>query len=65
MATLSDSRIHFANFFDALYRRYDERYVVGAPQLKARTRRTVWAADSPAFSPATRPTLDYAIRADA
>ena len=61
----SDSRIHFANFFDALYRRYDERYVVGAPQLKARTRRTVWAADSPAFSPATLATLDYAIRADA
>ena len=59
-----DSRVHFVSFFDMLYQRYDERYVIGAPQLKSRTRRTVWAADSPALSPEALPTLDYTIRAD-
>ena len=60
-----DSRVNFASFFDTLYRRYDERYVVGAPRLESRTRRVVWAADSPALQEG-RPTsdLDYKIRAD-
>lgn len=58
----SDSAIHFAGFFDTLYRRYDERYVVGAPQLKSRTRRAVWAADSPALAQRPSHGLDYAIR---
>ena len=61
----SDSRISFRSFFDTLYRRYDERYVVGAPQLKSRTRRTVWAADSPALATDKLQDLDYTIRADA
>lgn len=56
------SAIHFAGFFDTLYERYDERYVVGAPQLKSRTRRAVWAADSPAFALLPSQELDYAIR---
>ena len=60
----SDSRLNFAGFFDTLYRRYDERYVVGAPQLKSRTRRAVWAADSPALLPGKLQNLDYTIRAD-
>lgn len=60
-----DSPIHFANFFATLYRRYDERYVVGAPQLKSRTRRIVWAADSPALMQGALPTPDYAIRTEA
>ena len=61
----SDSRIHFAGFFDTLYRRYDERYVVGAPQLRTRTRRAVWAPDSPAFQGDLAERLDYSIRASA
>ena len=60
----SDSPINLADFFDTLYRRYDERYVVAAPQLKARTRRAVWAADSPALQPEMLRVLDYKIRAD-
>ena len=60
-----DSRVNFANFFDALYRRYDERYVVGAPQLESRTRRVVWAANSPALQEVP-PTSDlgYEVRAN-
>ena len=61
----ADSRINVASFFDTLYRRYDERYVVGAPQLESRTRRAVWAADSPALLPDTLPPLDYTLRTDA
>ena len=59
----ADSRISFKGFFDTLYQRYDERYVVGAPRLQSRTRRTAWAADSPAFQdwPAMS-ALDYEIR---
>ena len=59
----SDSRINFNSFFDTLYRRYDERYVVGAPRLQSRTRRIAWAADSPALQdwPVTSE-LDYEIR---
>lgn len=60
----SDSRIRLESFFDTLYQRYDERYVVGAPQLRARTRRNVWAPDSPALVPGAPPPLDYAIRTD-
>ena len=59
----SDSRINFNGFFDTLYQRYDERYVVGAPRLQSRTRRIAWAPDSPAFRdwPAMS-ALDYEIR---
>ena len=59
----ADSRINFNGFFDTLYQRYDERYVVGAPRLQSRTRRIAWAADSPAFRdwPAMS-ALDYEIR---
>ena len=58
----SDSKIAFARFFDTLYRRYDERYVVGAPQLAARTRRLAWSPDSPAFTDNALPALDYTVR---
>ena len=59
----ADSRISFNGFFDTLYQRYDERYVVGAPRLQSRTRRIAWAADSPALQnwPVTSE-LDYEIR---
>ena len=58
----ADSRISFARFFDTLYQRYDERYVVGAPQLAARTRRLAWSPDSPAFAVGALPALDYTAR---
>ena len=58
----TDSRIAFAHFFDTLYRRDDERYVVGAPQLAARTRRLAWSPDSPAFANDVLPALDYTVR---
>lgn len=62
----SDSRINFDGFFDTLYQRYDERYVVGAPRLQIRTRRLVWDADSPALLdwPGVSD-LDYEIRVGA
>ena len=59
-----DSRIAFARFFDTLYRRYDERYVVGAPQLAARTRRLAWSPDSPALAVNALPALDYTARVE-
>ena len=55
----SDSPIHFERFFDTLYRRYDERYVVSAPQLARRTRRLEWSVDSPALEADVFQGLDY------
>ncbi len=44
--------LHHARFFETLYRRYEERFVYGAPLLADRgiTTRYEWAADSPALS---------------
>ena len=58
----SDSPIHFERFFDTLYRRYDERYVVSAPQLARRTRRLEWSIDSPALKSNAFQGLDYRTR---
>jgi hypothetical protein len=44
-----DSPLRFENFFEALYLRYDERYVYSAPDLKNVTRRREWAPNSPVF----------------
>ena len=57
-----DSAIHFDQFFETLYRRYDERYVVSAPQLTRRTRRLEWSGDSPAFEAEPLRRLDYSLR---
>ena len=57
-----DSPIHFSQFFDRLYRRYDERYVVSAPQLARRTRRLEWPVDSPALQAEVFRDLDYRVR---
>ncbi len=56
----ADSPINLQHFFATLYRRYDERYVVSAPQLASRTRRLEWSADSPAWSEAMA--SDYVLR---
>ena len=57
-----DSPIHFSRFFDTLYRRYDERYVVSAPQLARRTRRLEWPVDSPALEAEVFRDLEYRVR---
>lgn len=59
-----NSRVGLTDFFDTLYRRYDERFVVGAPALAARTRRRVWAPDSAVLRDGTSDTLDYLIRVE-
>lgn len=53
------SAIHFDQFVDTIYRRYDERYVVSAPLLARRTRRLEWSGDSPAFDAEPLQRLDY------
>lgn len=56
---LSDSPLNLSGFFDTLYARYDERFVVSAPDLSRVTRRLEWDPASPAFH---LPDLDYAPR---
>lgn len=46
----ADSPLRFERFFDALYLRYEERYVYGAPNLKPVTRRIEWSPGSPALT---------------
>ena len=58
----AESPIRFDQFFETMYRRYDERYVVSAPTLAKRTRRLEWAADSPAFWALPFRDLDYDLR---
>lgn len=43
----ADSRIRFEDFFSTMYRQYDERYVMSAPDLASVTRRRVWDEESP------------------
>jgi hypothetical protein len=44
-----DSPLRLEQFFQALYLRYDERYVYAAPDLKSITRRREWSEASPAL----------------
>lgn len=57
-----NSPLHLKRFFDALYLRYDERYVYSAPDLRPRTRRVEWSPDSPALASPMASLLDYEIR---
>lgn len=54
-----ESPLRVERFFDALYLRYDERYVYSAPDLKSVTLRREWSPDSPALQPGVLPVLDY------
>lgn len=45
----SDSPLNLGVFFDTVYARYDERFVVSAPDLSRVTRRVEWHPDSPAL----------------
>ncbi|MGO9420228.1 hypothetical protein [Roseiarcus sp.] len=51
-----DSPLKLSGFFDTLYVRYDERFVVSAPDLSRVTRRLEWDPTSPGLS---LPGLDY------
>jgi hypothetical protein len=62
-----DSPLRLEQFFQTLYLRYEERYLYGAPELKAITQRLAWSPASPAFSyhesgAHAFPVLDYALR---
>jgi hypothetical protein len=58
-----DSPLLFERFFQQLYLRYEERFLISAPDLARVTRRLEWAADSPALDRADflndLPELDY------
>jgi hypothetical protein len=58
-----DSSLLFENFFQQLYLRYEERFVISAPDLATVTRRLEWEKESPAFQGSdlihTAPSLDY------
>jgi hypothetical protein len=59
-----DSPLRLEQFFQTLYLRYEERYLYGAPELRAITQRLAWSPASPVFSPAESetgefPALDY------
>jgi hypothetical protein len=45
----ADSPLRWEQFFKTLYLRYDERYVLSAPDLQHLTRRLAWSPESPAF----------------
>jgi hypothetical protein len=55
----NDSPLRIAGFFDTLYARYDERFVVSAPDLLKVTRRLEWDPTSPGLAV---PGLDYSSR---
>ena len=56
------SPLHVERFFDVLYRHYDERNVVSAPDLATRNRRIEWSPDSPALADHLPENIDYDIR---
>lgn len=58
------SALHMGGFFHTLYLRYEERFLIGAPDLKSTTRRLEWSPRSPVFDQAQPgfdafPRLDY------
>ncbi len=55
----TESPLHLSGFFDTLYARYDERFVVSAPDLARVTRRLEWDSASTGLSLAG---LDYGAR---
>lgn len=57
-----NSPLRLEHFFATLYRRYDERYVYSAPDLKSKTRRLEWSPDSPALESDSSDRLDYEVR---
>ncbi len=58
----SSSSLQMEPFFGFLYRQYDERNVVSAPDLATRNRRIAWSPDSPALTVDLRGNVDYDFR---
>ena len=58
----STSPLRMERFFDVLYRHYDERNVVSAPDLATRNRRIEWSPDSPALADHLPANIDYDVR---
>ena len=58
----SDSPLRLEHFFETLYRRYDERYVYNALDLKSKTRRLGWFSESPALESEICNRLDHELR---
>lgn len=56
-----ESPLLLRKFFDTLYARYDERFIVAAPDLASVTRRHMWDPESPALSALS---IDYETRID-
>jgi len=54
------SPLALADFFDKLYRQYDQRFIYAAPALRTTTRRLEWDAESPVFEGAK--IVDYVPR---
>ena len=56
-----DSPLSADHFFRSLYQRYEERYLLGAPDLKPVTQRLEWSPNSPALKSGNRqiPLLGY------
>lgn len=57
-----DSSLRIERFFQTVYRRYDERFVHAAPDLKRVTGRAAWSPDSPAFADGRCANLDHGPR---
>lgn len=59
-----DSPLKLSTFFQTLYQRYEERFVYGAPLLADRgiTTRLEWDQESPLFTDANKPELDFSPR---
>ena len=55
----ANSPLNLTGFFDTLYARYDERFVVSAPDLARTTRRLEWDPQSPGLA---LDRLDFPIR---
>lgn len=61
------SSLRLESFFQTLYQRYEERFLLGAPDLKSQTRRIEWAQESLALSGdlldgRTHPECDFEFR---
>ncbi len=58
----SGSQLGIEGFFESLYRRYDERFVHAAPELRLVTQRLSWSQSSPALQLNDGHDLGYPVR---
>lgn len=60
----SEADLGIEEFFNTLYRRYDERFVLAAPELKPLTKRLMWSSSSALLDRGELTTLGYCVRLD-